>query len=326
MKIKETKWSFLQSIKKTKSPLPRSLLLQRCLHDLTLIDFILSECKKRLKLCGKDEKMYVSFSLSLLIEIASASQINDGFLLRVFPFILKGLKSSNANYYASSLMAVSHFTTRTQFEQNVVQSLLTRISRHPVQELSLSSLLCFATVCNTQSPPTINATAISNLLKYPNINENLKQILAKFPLPNFIISLSRSFLRLSITQQKPQKDKIIISFFKSLSKEHLQAIVCDVCRFSLRFYYENHRENSAEIPCTTLDVLRMFHIRCPEDVDTALNAELSEANKVSLLSYFFISTSLLLSLLLTSFSSFTSFPYFLFSSSFPPFPFALFLN
>jgi hypothetical protein len=257
-------------MKKSASPLPRSLLVQRCLNDFSLIDFIISECTKRLRCKDVNENAYITFVFTILSEVIARTSVDDSLLHRLLPFLLKGLKTTKREHFSASLMLISLLTSKVLFEADVIHTLLNRISRSGLHGLQSPSLICIAILCNTQKIDVMSSEIIDNLFaNYPQVLFQFIDILEKYSLAQFPLILSRSLLSHSFVTKDQGRHSAILSYFTTLPDVILNAIVLDCTLSSFRLLFANRKEK--ESSATTKSILRYFDGRCGDGVDEALN-------------------------------------------------------
>jgi hypothetical protein len=104
--ISGTVWSFLEGVKTTGSPLPRSAIVNRCVKDTALLTTICQIARSALTLLSVDgEKKpktavitgadrILSFFTATVIEFADKRALDDPQLRALYPFLLEGLKKS----------------------------------------------------------------------------------------------------------------------------------------------------------------------------------------------------------------------------------------
>ncbi len=90
-------WSFLSTNQKTGAPLLHDILIQRCINDVSLLEFICQHVKAMAK-AKLAFKTLLSFYASTLTQVISKAPMRDNFLVRVTPFIFAGLKSNHEEY------------------------------------------------------------------------------------------------------------------------------------------------------------------------------------------------------------------------------------
>ena len=104
--ISGTVWSFLEGVKNSGSPLPRSVIVSRCVRDTALLSSICQVSRSALALLSVDGSnkpksaviagadRILSFLTATVIELADKGSLNDAQLRILYPFLVEGLKKS----------------------------------------------------------------------------------------------------------------------------------------------------------------------------------------------------------------------------------------
>lgn len=104
--VKDTNWTFLGGVKSSGSPLPRSVIVARCVRDTSLLNAICQISRSALALLSVDGNSkpksaviagvdrILSFLTATVIELADKGSLNDEQLRILYPFLSDGLKKS----------------------------------------------------------------------------------------------------------------------------------------------------------------------------------------------------------------------------------------
>ena len=105
--ISGTVWAFLEGVKNSGSPLPRSVIVARCQKDSALLTTICQVARSALILLSVDGNnkpksavvagadRILSFFTATVIEVADKGSLDDTQLRTLYPFLLEGLKKSS---------------------------------------------------------------------------------------------------------------------------------------------------------------------------------------------------------------------------------------
>ena len=125
-----SKWAWLVPVKRSGTPLSKLTLTQHCLSDLSFLVFVCECVPASLKACkhsssSNSSRMAVSLYTSTLLSVLdSASSITEDLVMRLMPYLKRGLKSGNLEYKASSYMVVSQLAVVMEMEAVLVVNLL----------------------------------------------------------------------------------------------------------------------------------------------------------------------------------------------------------
>lgn len=99
-------WAFLEGVKSSGSPLPRSVIVARCQKDTALLTTICQVARSALTLLSVDGNnkpksavvagadRILSFFTATIVEVADKGSLDDSQLRTLYPFLLEGLKKS----------------------------------------------------------------------------------------------------------------------------------------------------------------------------------------------------------------------------------------
>ena len=96
--IYETKWEFLETIRKSSSPLSRQNLVESCYKDDSLLSFVVEAARNAVKECPNNHSTYVSFYTVLILEMFSRYNVRDNKLRIVLPLVFEALKSKSLDF------------------------------------------------------------------------------------------------------------------------------------------------------------------------------------------------------------------------------------
>ena len=131
LNIVNTKWSWLTSIQKTGSPLPRSTIVQHCLSNPAFLSFISSlvfnavESKAKSGQSLSAFRVFSSFYASTVIGVLqSLEKVSEELVSSLLNQIIRCLKSNVNDLQAASYMIVGQLSTKCTLQLSAVESLL----------------------------------------------------------------------------------------------------------------------------------------------------------------------------------------------------------
>ena len=131
-----SKWYWLCPIKKTGSPLSKLTLIQHCLSDQPFLVFICEMVLSSIRAhrnspvgttaCMGVINLYIS-TISGVLE--GINHVSEELVLRLMPYVKKGLKSKNVNYRASTYIVLSQLAAVANMDDKLVRSMVTLVSK-----------------------------------------------------------------------------------------------------------------------------------------------------------------------------------------------------
>ena len=127
-------WHWLRPSQKAGSPLSKLTLTQHCISVPSFLVFLCEIVTRSLKALRPSSSstnrallgMYTSTVIGLMGEPGS---VTEDLISRLLPYLIKGLKSSNNDFRASSYMIVSQLAARSSLESSLCSSLLEVIAK-----------------------------------------------------------------------------------------------------------------------------------------------------------------------------------------------------
>ena len=145
-------WSWLHPLKKEGVPLSRLTLVERCLCDIPFLVFVCNMALSSLSVHRDKTPLHVmiSFYCSTISQVLERGPVTEDIVNRLLPFLLKGLKSSNVDYRASSYVIVSLLASKVKLDKKVTVSLMESVSKvtEVFVALTLSCQSCSISVLN----------------------------------------------------------------------------------------------------------------------------------------------------------------------------------
>lgn len=128
-----SKWHWLRPIQKEGSPLARLTLVQHCISEPSFLGFVCqmvaSSLQANKKCSGSSLRVVVGFYCSTVMCVLERSPVTEELMVSLLPYIVKGLKSCNEDYRASSYMITSVLASKAVLEKRVTLSLLDVLSK-----------------------------------------------------------------------------------------------------------------------------------------------------------------------------------------------------
>ena len=134
LKDKTSKWHWLRPVKKSGSPLSKLTLTQHCLSEQQFLVFICEMVPSSIRAnqhssVGASCGVISLYTSTVLAVLERANPITEELVLRLVPYIGKGLKSKNMDYCASSYMVVSQLAVMVNMEEKFSRSMMELASK-----------------------------------------------------------------------------------------------------------------------------------------------------------------------------------------------------
>ena len=131
LNLSNTKWSWLTSVQKTGSPLPRSTIIQHCISNSAFFTFLSGPVFNVGKSKGNTNQgfaayhVFASFYASTVIGVLERlDKVSEEMVTTLLSQIIHGLKSNFPDLQAASYMIIGQLTNKCLLESQVVESLL----------------------------------------------------------------------------------------------------------------------------------------------------------------------------------------------------------
>ena len=187
-------WTFLTPLKKSRHPLEVETLVQRCIKDRGLLEFVCSMVQTFAQTPHAPPfKTLFSFYASVVLRIVQAMPtLNLEFSMVMLPYLLDGLKAkASPDFQLSTYMILSQISSRAELSQDAVSSLTIAMVQHYSKPHATQMLLCMVYLAQSQqSFQELPKKALKPLLKIPDLGASLIDISQKYNAERFL----RAFL------------------------------------------------------------------------------------------------------------------------------------
>jgi hypothetical protein len=177
--IEKTLFSFFDGVRKTGAPMPRGVLVERCVHSPALLPFVFERVQASVA-CGVANRALTSLWASLCVGVVRLRP-NEETVRSVLSLSLSVTK--DANLRAANHMAIAQVCASVHLEQEAIDAVIASLS---VTDLSLLCLLF-----QTQPLAQASRSLAFNLLSQPSA---LLQASAKYDVSVLVAALLRHVL------------------------------------------------------------------------------------------------------------------------------------
>ena len=271
LRLDNTLFAFLQPMQKSGVALPRSLLVQRCLTDRSLLRFV---CDAAQELGGPRvaARAVMPFFAALLCEIVAAvPAVDEPFLSMLLPYIVHGLSADVApDYRAAVYMALVQLATRATFSADLNAALVLELCKSATPAGLPQALLVLCHLGVTQPEFAVFPdNAFKHLAKLPGLSGELLILSSKG-------GRTQRLLALVITAAAGHVNAH--ENYARLMDEVLSTVLLGVeaATLVLQKLLAMAATGAAEGPqgAAVLKSLRTFDLRYPDVTEKAVNAAL----------------------------------------------------
>lgn len=134
LKDHTSKWYWLHPVKKTGSPLSKLALIRHCLSDPAFLHFVcemvpLSLRAHRESAVSGYRKVISLYTSTVMGVLERANPVSEEIVLRLIPYVQKGLRSKHEDYRASTYMIVSALAVLVNMEGTLLRDIVDRVAK-----------------------------------------------------------------------------------------------------------------------------------------------------------------------------------------------------
>ena len=273
------RWLFLKGVKKTGAPLSRTVLAGQCAADRAVLTFVCDLAKE-----PGAPRVSLGLFVGTCVELLTTTRkVPEDMTLAIFPVLLDGLRSADANnFQASAYMVLASLIKKVTLSPEVLKTVTEIIPKYASRENPLPSLLLLVTVCHYQRPTSLPAPALQAVLRMRELASMLAQVSKEVDASCLIRLLLPSLVRQAATEKKSLADlrALVAQVSHDLQQVELMAReITDVCR-KLHANKEPRGASPREHPGVQQlgQVLCEIGNRYPEHMDAFISAQLSSKN------------------------------------------------
>lgn len=272
------RWEFLREAQKKGAALARGTLVQRCMSDLSVLEFICQLAKDATKIGRAPAQHNISLNLytTIVMEVLEATKkYPDQLLQLIIRYITEGLKSKKCpNYQTASSVLTAHLCSKTALSEAVLSPLIGSMLQtvphdSPVSSLS-RSLLPVISIFQTQKLESIPRKVFKYLLGFQQFIPAVADLCAKYNLDAFLkLVLKQLCLNKCNANDHDQSDTL----GQLIASIPIDQHVAELARSLVdAFVVEGTSKDGL------CEVLRGLNTHYPQQMDTYLRSELEHAN------------------------------------------------
>ncbi|KAM7273255.1 hypothetical protein ACFE04_027919 [Oxalis oulophora] len=194
-----TRWKFLDGVKTSGAPPPRSVIVQQCIRDMGVLETLCSYASSTKK--AQSSRPVISFCTAVIIEtLGSITSLDSDAVKRILPFVVSGLQpgtKASKDHKAGALTIVGLLANKVELSPKLVNSLMRSISemiREDAKEttdlqLFRLSLLTLIILVQSQSVEEFPKKALESLKDIRDIPSTLMGLSREFNIDRFLVVL-----------------------------------------------------------------------------------------------------------------------------------------
>ncbi|KAL2917305.1 snoRNA-binding rRNA-processing protein utp10 [Polyrhizophydium stewartii] len=190
-------WVFLKtSVQKTSVQLERSLIVDRCIKDTSVLKFIFDAVDRSVN-DGISNATLLSFMACVLIQFfETKASVTDADMRIVLPALVNALRSQMPDLRAAGQMALAFLSTKSQFAPEALAGLAEAASMDVTPATLYSTLLCLVTVFQNQPRVDILPESVyRRLIECPGLTKTLSTVATTYQADDFAEPFLKALLR-----------------------------------------------------------------------------------------------------------------------------------
>ncbi|KAH9678617.1 hypothetical protein KPL71_025786 [Citrus sinensis] len=197
--VQNNKWKFLEGVKVSGAPPPRTVIVQQCIRDMGVLEA--SPTKKFLP-----SRPTINFCTAVVVEaLGSVTTVDSDAVKRILPFVVSGLQpgtKGGSDHKAGALMIVALLANKVALSPKLVKSLIrsiAEIAREDVKESTdlqwfRLSLMALINLVQLQPVDMFPKKALDILKEIRDIAELLLGLSQEFNIDRFLSVLLESLV------------------------------------------------------------------------------------------------------------------------------------
>ncbi|KAK8586579.1 hypothetical protein V6N13_010167 [Hibiscus sabdariffa] len=199
-----SKWKFLDGVKVSGAPPPRSVIVQQCIQDMGVLEALCNYASPTKKF--QASRPVVSFCTAVIVEVLGCvATIDSDIVKRIHPFVASGLQTGTkggSDHKAGALMIVGLLANKVALSPKLVNSLIrtvTEVAREDVKECTdlqwfRLSLMALINLVQSQSVDIFPKKALEILRDIRDIGVVLLELSQEFNIDRFLAILLEALI------------------------------------------------------------------------------------------------------------------------------------
>ncbi|KAJ3276229.1 HEAT repeat-containing protein 1 [Terramyces sp. JEL0728] len=191
-------WQFLKPVQKSNVPLTRTILVQNCSRDRSLIAYVLKMGSENRQLGIKNNSLSAFYACTLIEYFNTLKTVQDNDLRVLLPSLLEGLESADSDFRSTMQMLLALLSKKIVFGQDILSQILIAATKNLQKSLLYMSILCLVTVGESQDIQAIPTEVVLSLLEQSSLLEYLRKVVQNFECEKFMTVLLRTLTQVAL--------------------------------------------------------------------------------------------------------------------------------
>ncbi|KAK1577185.1 hypothetical protein Q3G72_019640 [Acer saccharum] len=204
LNLGNNKWKFLEGVKVSGAPPPRTVIVQQCIRDMGVLEVLCNYASPTKKFIPS--KPTINFCTAVIIEaLGSTSTVDSDAVKRILPFVVSGFQpgaKGGSDHKAGALMIVALLANKVSLSPKLVKSLIrsiAEIAREDVKESTdlqwfRLSLMALINLVQLQPVDMFPKKALDILKEIRDISGILLDLSKEFNIDRFLAMLLESLV------------------------------------------------------------------------------------------------------------------------------------
>ncbi|KDO52558.1 hypothetical protein CISIN_1g048745mg, partial [Citrus sinensis] len=204
LNCRNNKWKFLEGVKVSGAPPPRTVIVQQCIRDMGVLEVLCNYASPTKKFLPS--RPTINFCTAVVVEaLGSVTTVDSDAVKRILPFVVSGLQpgtKGGSDHKAGALMIVALLANKVALSPKLVKSLIrsiAEIAREDVQESTdlqwfRLSLMALINLVQLQPVDMFPKKALDILKEIRDIAELLLGLSKEFNIDRFLSVLLESLV------------------------------------------------------------------------------------------------------------------------------------
>ncbi|KAI9081384.1 hypothetical protein K1719_036647 [Acacia pycnantha] len=282
---RNTKWAFLDGVKVSGAPPPRSVIVQQCICDKGVLDVLCDYASPRKKF--QPSKHVISFCTAVFFEVlGTAMTINDDLIKRILPFVVSGLHhgvKGVLDHRAASFMIIGLIVKKAALAPKLLNSLIRSVAELACEVSKEStelqwfrlSLIVLINLVQSQKIDILPKKTIDILKETRNLAGMLSELSKEFNADKFLLVLMDSLIDLSWSDECSHQ-ALISLLEKVLIKNYVHHVVTKILSSCVKLM-QKVSDSKFSLPGGWVKkILIVFNKRYPSELRGAVNQFLQD--------------------------------------------------
>ncbi|KAH9678615.1 hypothetical protein KPL71_025786 [Citrus sinensis] len=202
--VQNNKWKFLEGVKVSGAPPPRTVIVQQCIRDMGVLEVLCNYASPTKKFLPS--RPTINFCTAVVVEaLGSVTTVDSDAVKRILPFVVSGLQpgtKGGSDHKAGALMIVALLANKVALSPKLVKSLIrsiAEIAREDVKESTdlqwfRLSLMALINLVQLQPVDMFPKKALDILKEIRDIAELLLGLSQEFNIDRFLSVLLESLV------------------------------------------------------------------------------------------------------------------------------------